>query len=70
MNTLLTIKGNKIVKDGNPIRLRGVNLGNWMLLEHFMIGLPWTEHKMREGFKEILGEEAHGRFFNTYMDCC
>ncbi len=69
MDSILTIRGNKIVKDGQPIRLRGTNFGNWMLIEHYMIGLPWTEHKMREGFREILGQQAHDRFFNTYMDC-
>jgi endoglucanase len=68
MGACLGIKGNQIIKDGKPIRLRGVNFGNWMLIEHFMIGLPWVEYKMREKFAEILGEAACRAFFDTYMD--
>ena len=69
METFLGIKGNQIIRDGKPIRLRGVNFGSWMLIEHFMIGLPWTEYKMREKFAKILGEPACRAFFDTYMDC-
>jgi len=29
----LDIQGGQIVKNGNPIRLRGANLGHWMILE-------------------------------------
>ena len=49
MNALLSIKGNKILKNGSLIRLRGVSFGTWMLIEHFMIGLLDMErHGLRE----------------------
>ncbi len=64
----LTIQGDRIVEDGRPIQLRGFNLGNWLLIENFMIGLPWVEYKMRTAFQQILGESAYHSFFDTYVD--
>jgi len=63
---LLHAKGREIVEAGRPVRLRGVNLGGWMLIEDYMIGLPWTEWKIREQFKIILGEDSYSTFFNAF----
>jgi len=57
-----------IVAGSRKLKLKGVNLGNWMLIEHFMIGLPWVEHKMREIIHKRLGTEKYHAFFDTYMD--
>jgi len=63
---ILQASGREIVIDGRPIRLRGVNLGGWMLIEDYMIGLPWTEWKIREQFRRILGEESYSAFFDAF----
>jgi len=68
MASLISIDGTRFVRDGAELRLRGFNFGNWMLIEHYMIGLPWTEYKMREAFLDILGEERYRAFFDTFMD--
>lgn len=64
----LQARGLQIVLRGKPVQLRGVNLGGWMLIEDYMIGLPWTEWKIRDQFRRVLGEEAYQAFFNAYMD--
>jgi len=64
----LDIQGSQIVKNGNPIRLRGTNLGNWMILEHYMMGLPSVEYHMRSTMRATLGEERFHAFFDTFMD--
>ena len=63
---MLQARGREIVVDGRPVRLRGVNLGGWMLIEDYMIGLPWTEWKIREQFRKILGDESYAAFFKTF----
>lgn len=63
---ILRAKGLEIVDSGRPVRLRGVNLGGWMLIEDYMIGLPWTEWKIREQFRKILGADAYDAFFHAY----
>ena len=64
----LRIQGAEIVCGETPIKLRGVNLGNMFLVEHFMIGLPWTEFKMREVMLNTWGEERYRVFWQTYLD--
>jgi endoglucanase len=63
---VLRAQGLDIVEGGRPVRLRGVNLGGWMLIEDYMIGLPWTEWKIREQFRKVLGDEAYSAFFNAF----
>jgi hypothetical protein len=65
---ILQARGLQIVEGNKPVRLRGVNLGGWMLIEDYMIGLPWTEWKIREQFRRVLGDAAYSAFFNAYMD--
>jgi len=65
---VLQARGLEIVEGDKPVRLRGVNLGGWMLIEDYMIGLPWTEWKIREQFRRVLGDEAYSSFFNAYLD--
>jgi hypothetical protein len=63
---LLQIKGLDICDATGPVRLRGLNLGGWMLIEDYMIGLPWTEWKIRDRFKEILGDAKYQAFFDAF----
>jgi endoglucanase len=63
---LLQIKGLDITDSNGPVRLRGLNLGGWMLIEDYMIGLPWTEWKIRSRFKDILGETRYEAFFDAF----
>ncbi|PTX62255.1 putative secreted protein (Por secretion system target) [Kordia periserrulae] len=58
---LLTVSntGGKILKDGNPITLRGVNFGNWLLWEGYMMNLDKegikSHSQIRAGLKDLLG---------------
>ncbi len=63
---VLQAEGLDIVDAGRPVRLRGVNLGGWMLIEDYMFGLPWTEWKIREQFRQVLGVESYSAFFDAY----
>jgi len=65
---ILRASGLKIVEGDTPVRLRGINLGGWMLIEDYMVGLPWTEWKIREGFRRVLGEAPASAFFEAWAD--
>jgi len=65
---ILQAKGRRVFEGDRPVRLRGVNLGGWMLIEDYMIGLPWTEWKIREQFRRVLGEAAAGAFFGAWAE--
>jgi endoglucanase len=51
--------GSKILKDGNPITLRGVNFGNWLVWEGYMMNLDKDGFKatsqIRSSLKNLLG---------------
>jgi endoglucanase len=64
----MRIEGRTLVADGKPVQLRGIGLGNWMLVEHFMIGLPQVDYVMRQTFTDVLGPERAAAFWDAYMD--
>jgi glucan 1,3-beta-glucosidase len=55
----LKIKGTKIIDaDGKPVLLRGVNLGNWLLLESHFSGFAFKDEKsLWNGLQTRLGAE-------------
>ena len=48
----LSIDGNQFVFDGRPVTLRGVGVGSWLNLEHFMVGLPGLDGMLRRALDE------------------
>jgi endoglucanase len=66
----LQVKGASIVDDrGRAVRLRGVNLGNWLLLEGYMLaGVNEPEHRIRGSVAAARGESAARTFFRKYQD--
>jgi hypothetical protein len=62
----LQIRGKEFVLGDRPIVLRGVGLGNWLNLEHFMLGIPGTETELRATMVETYGRQAAERFWDRY----
>jgi endoglucanase len=65
---ILRASGRQVLEGDRAVRLRGVNLGGWMLIEDYMIGLPWTEWKIREQFRRVLGDTAADAFFGAWAE--
>jgi endoglucanase len=61
----LTVSGTgaKILKDGNPITLRGVNFGNWLVWEGYMMNIEAgnvrekSQTQIRSVFKDLFGND-------------
>lgn len=51
-------RGPQLYAGETPLVLRGYNLGNWLLLEDFMIGLHGVDRQVREAAGSALGERA------------
>ena len=64
----IQLDGRRLLADGRSVHLRGIGLGNWMLVEGFMIELPQVDYVMRQAFREVLGPERSDAFWNAYMD--
>jgi aryl-phospho-beta-D-glucosidase BglC (GH1 family) len=54
--------------DGQPMRLRGVNLGGMLNMEHFVTGFVATETLMRKSLLEVLGESRYNLFFDCLLE--
>lgn len=67
-NTLVKIRDGRLFLDGQPQQFRGCNLGNFMLMESYMLGLPGTEFQFRAEMRSQLGEERFRAFWDTFMD--
>jgi len=62
----LSIQGINCISNNTPIQLRGVGLGNWLTLEHFMFGIPGTDSQIRQTILETYGIEKSNHFWNKY----
>ena len=64
-NPMVHQVGNSIVgADGEPLRLRGVNLGGWLLWEgwDFSKGSDLSENKIDQGLVNLVGQSAVDQF--------
>lgn len=52
--------------DGKDFRIRGYGLGNWLNIEHFMLGLPGTETELRELLAARYGAEGAAEFWKAF----
>lgn len=66
---MLQVKGRYIIdEEGNEVVLIGFNIGNWMMLENFMLGYPGAEQEFRTALKKYAGEEKYTYFFDKYYE--
>lgn len=64
---LRTRKTNIINADGNPVFLRGVNLGGWLMMEAYFLHAPNrpVQH-LKKSFTQCLGQEAWQDFEENF----
>src|SRR3954470_4524255 len=64
----LHVQGAAIVDDrGDPIRLRGTNIGGWLNMENFITGYAANETMMRTAMRKVLGDDRYERFFEALL---
>lgn len=58
--------------DGNPVLLRGMGLGGWMLQEGYMLGLGDLEkgqqHVIRRHIADLIGADRTADFYRAWLD--
>lgn len=66
---MLKTQGKKIVdENGNNVILRGFSIGNWLMLEAYMLGFSGVEQKLKEHIERIGGVEKKDYFFNKLIE--
>jgi hypothetical protein len=64
----LSINKTDFVCNGKRVELKGVGLGNWLMLEHFMFGMPGSEVQIRQAVSETYGVESSEMFWDAYYE--
>jgi aryl-phospho-beta-D-glucosidase BglC (GH1 family) len=69
--TFVGVKGPEIVSpDGQPLLLKGVNLGNWLVPEGYMFktGQVNSPRMINDLLSELVGPSAAAEFWKKYLD--
>ena len=61
------VKGDKFFYKGKPLLFRGLGIGSWLNMEHFMLGIPTPEKQIKEAFTECFGQEKSESFFEDFV---
>jgi endoglucanase len=70
-NNFIGVKGSEIIdQKGQPMLIKGTNLGNWLLPEGYMfkfekVNTPWM---IEQVLLELIGPSANTRFWKKYLD--
>src|SRR5438093_197979 len=65
---MLRVRDTAIVDPaGQPVRLRGVNIGGWLNMENFITGYAANESAMRAAMRAVLGPERAELFFEHLL---
>src|SRR3984957_9001448 len=68
----LKAKGKSIVNEkGQPVILRGMGLGGWMLQEGYMLklGPVGPQYRIRERIIDLVGPDSAKAFYDSWLAC-
>lgn len=66
-STHLKVKGNRFVHESEDVFLKSVGLGNWLNIEHFMLGIPGTSTQIQKMLIEAYGENENALFWEQFL---
>ena len=64
---MIQINGTDFTLNGRKLILRGLGAGSWMNIEHFMLGIPGTEHLIKQAFISVYGKQTAATLFDTFL---
>ena len=67
MREFVKVRGKKFYKGDEEILFKGIGIGSWLNLEHFMMGLPGNDFQIRQSFTDVYGKRGADRFFDTLV---
>lgn len=62
------IKKDQIYFKGEKLTLRGLDIGTWLNIEHFMVGLPGPQSTILDGIEKVYGRGKSTEFLDKYVD--
>lgn len=65
-NNFIYTNEDSFERNGKKISLKGIGIGNYLMLEYFMIGLHGTDSQIKDIIISLYGPEKAARFWDTY----
>lgn len=63
----IKVAGTEFTKGNKPILFRGLGIGSWLNLEHFMVGIPSPDNQIRTSIQNCFGEKTVEKFFDSFI---
>ncbi|MBO5056710.1 MAG: cellulase family glycosylhydrolase [Lachnospiraceae bacterium] len=60
-------KNGKFAVGNEEVRFKGIGIGSWLNLEHYMIGMPTPDCMIRDSFEKVYGVENAEKFWDNYV---
>lgn len=67
MKNFIRVNGKKFYKKDEEILFKGIGIGSWLNLEHFMVGIPGNDFQIRQSIADVYGKEGADRFFDSFV---
>jgi endoglucanase len=65
--SFVKVNGTGFQLNGENILFKGLGIGSWLNLEHFMLGIPATDHQIRKAFEDVYGRDTAKSFFDEFI---
>ncbi|MCT3567312.1 glycosyl hydrolase family 5 [Levilactobacillus brevis] len=68
MTNYVEVKDKQLFFEGQTLTLRGLGLGTWLNIEHFMVGLPGPQSMILDSIDRVYGSGKGQDFLDMYVD--
>lgn len=68
MTSYVEVKQDQLYFKNEPLTLRGLGIGTWLNIEHFMVGMPGPQSMILKSIDRAYGEGKGREFLDTYID--
>lgn len=69
MKHFVQAKNKQLFFNGKALFLRGLGIGSWLNMEHFMLGIPTPDSMIRAAFQKVYGKTKAEQFFDDFFTC-
>lgn len=63
----IRVSGTQFKKGNTPILFRGMGIGSWLNLEHFMVGIPTPDNQIHSTVTKCFGSDTANTFFDSFI---
>ncbi len=64
---MIRVEGKKFYDGCGEILFRGIGIGSWLNLEHFMMGIPGCDFQMRQTIRDVFGGKTEQSFYDRFV---